>query len=456
MIAATAAAVALAVVLSALAAYVAVDRSLNASVDNELRAFARAAAVIRQLAGRQPPGKVSAVFQLPRQVFDTNRGVAILTSDGRLLRPPYDRTRFPISAQDLAVARGTGGAYFRDVQLLGAPVRIYAAPAGSRRAVIAEQGLSVLDHTLHQLALILAAIAVAGIVLAGVLAMLAVRVGAAPVHTLRKAADHVRSTGDLSRRIDTPGSDDLGRLGESFNAMLAALEESHRAQAQLVADASHELRTPIASLRTNLEVLLRAPDLDAEDRAKLLGDLVGQSAELGALVEDLLDSARDGDEESKPAALRLDELVAAEIERCTVEHPAIQVIATLQPCEITGHELRLRRAVTNLLDNAVKWSAPGGRVEVTLDAGVLNLRDHGPGFRNQDLPFVFDRFYRSPAARSVPGSGLGLAIVRKVAREHGGNAHAVNAPDGGAVMILELPNVRKTPTAPASGSETPV
>ena len=233
------------------------------------------------------------------------------------------------------------------------------------------------------------------------------RIGTAPVHALRQAAEHVGSTGDLTRRITTTGNDDVARLGASFNTMLAALQESQRAQQQLVADASHELRTPIASLRTNLEVLLRAPNLDEADRSKLLRDLVEQSAELGALVADLLDSARDADEHTSPGPVRLDLLVATEVERYAAQNPGLQLQTSLEPCVVVARENRLRGAIGNLLDNATKWSPLDGQVAITLANGRLSVRDHGPGFREEDLPYVFDRFYRSPAARSVPGAGLG-------------------------------------------------
>jgi two-component system sensor histidine kinase MprB len=318
-------------------------------------------------------------------------------------------------------------------------VRVDVTPAGRGRAVIAEQSLSDLQSTLHDLAVILASIVLAGVALAGLLGLLVARGAAVPAQILRQAAEHVRSTGDLSRRIKAIGDDDLGRLAVSFNAMLAALEESDRAQRQLIGDASHELRTPIASLRTNLEVLLRNPDLDPAERTPLLGDLIEQSAELGALVEDLLESARNGDDSGAPEALRLDRLVSTEIERCAARHPGVDFAVHLQPCEILGRESRLSRAVVNLLDNAVKWSPREATIEVGLSGGELSVRDHGPGFNAADVPFVFDRFYRSPNARSVPGSGLGLSIVSKVAGEHAGTVRAGNAHDGGALVTLSLP-----------------
>ena len=212
-----------------------------------------------------------------------------------------------------------------------------------------------------------------------------------------------------------------------------------QAQRQLVADASHELRTPVATIRTNLEVLLRNPDMPAEERAPLLRDLIEESAELGVLIQDLLETAREADEDEAFEPVALDEVVGAELERWGKRHPDVVMLGDLQPTVVLGREMRLRRAFGNLLDNAIKWSPREGTVAVVLAGGSLSVRDHGPGFDPADLPHVFDRFYRAPSARTVAGSGLGLSIVRKVAEEHGGVAHAGNAPGGGALVTVTIP-----------------
>jgi two-component system, OmpR family, sensor histidine kinase MprB len=441
MVLLSAAAVALAVVLSAFACYIAVESSMRNRLDHQLKAFAgTVAAVARHSPTPDRPGKrFRFPGRLPRAHLEAGGDAALFSATGVIHKSPEDHTAFSITTRDLAVARGTAPAYFRNGTLGGTDVRIYVTAAGRGRAVIIEQSLTDLESTLHDLAVILIVIVLAGVALAGLLGLLVARAAAVPVHILRRAAEHVGSTGDLSRRIETVGDDDLGRLSASFNTMLAALEESHRAQRQLIGDASHELRTPVASLRTNLEVLLRNPDLDLTERTPLLEDLIEQSAEIGALIEDLLESARNGDESDAPESLRLDALVSWEIERCAARHPHIHFESQLEPCVVAGRETRLSRAVVNLLDNAVKWSPPAATVEVTLADGELSVRDHGPGFGEEDLPHVFDRFYRSPVARSVPGSGLGLSIVRKVVGEHGGTVRARNAPDGGAVVAFALP-----------------
>jgi two-component system sensor histidine kinase MprB len=440
MVVFTAAAAGFVVVLSAIACYLAVRSNMRDRLDAQLRN--QAALVSHAPAARfdRPRGsfRFAPRAKLPRPSLQNQGDIALLSASGTVSKRPDDPTRFAVTPTALAVARGKAKASFYDAQVGGTPVRVYAAPAGTGRAVIVEQALTGLNSTLHDLAVILIAIAATGIAIALALGLLVARAAATPVNALRRAAEHVGSTGDLSRRIEVSGTDDLARLGHSFNDMLEALEDSQRAQRQLVADASHELRTPVATIRTNLEVFARNPDLDPEDREPLLQDLIGESAELGALVEDLLESARDEDSREAFEEIPLEELVASELERWGRRHPESGILARLAPVAIRGRERRLQRALANLLDNAIKWSPPGAAVEVTLDGGTLTVRDHGPGFQTEDLPFVFDRFYRAPSARTVPGSGLGLAIVRKVAEEHGGEAHAENAAGGGASVSMTL------------------
>lgn len=442
MVVFTAAAVAFAVVLSAVACYVAVRSSMRGRLDHQLQAQAALIGAASSSGAfpigrpRPRPRLTPAEVQLPRPSLQNQGDLALLSASGTLYKRPDDPTRFTVTPHDLAVARGKAKAYFRDGDVGGAAVRVYVGPAGNGRAVMAEQALTDLNSTLHDLTVILIVIAVAGVAIAGLLGLFVAPAAAAPVHLLRRAAEHVRSTGDLSRRIRVKGTDDLGRLGQSFNDMLSALEDSQRAQRQLVADASHELRTPVATIRTNLEVLARNPDLHAKDRAPLLRDLIGESAELGGLVEDLVESARQSSDDEPFDTIALDAVLTSELERWSKRQPGLMIVPRLEPTVILAWESRLRRALGNLLDNAIKWSPPDGTIEVTLSDGTLSVRDHGPGFAPGDLPHIFDRFYRAASARSVPGSGLGLSIVRKVAEEHGGVAQATNASDGGAIVSI--------------------
>jgi two-component system sensor histidine kinase MprB len=242
----------------------------------------------------------------------------------------------------------------------------------------------------------------------------------------------------------------MAQLGQAFNTMLSALEESLDTQRRFVADASHELRTPLTSLQTNIDVLRGSVELDPEQRRRLLDDLHRESQEMRALISGLLELARSGAPIEKQE-FQFDEVVEEAVERARTRFPAISWEAgKLEPTIVDGYRDRMERAVWNLLENAGKWSGDGGAVEVTLAAGELRVRDHGPGFADEDRPLVFDRFYRSAASRSMPGSGLGLAIVREVAEAHGGTVAAENAQDGGAVVRLSLDGAAR----PGSGEES--
>ncbi|MCZ7524964.1 MAG: HAMP domain-containing histidine kinase [Acidimicrobiia bacterium] len=261
-----------------------------------------------------------------------------------------------------------------------------------------------------------------------------------PVHQLTETAEEVTRTLDLARRIDVAGRDELARLAASFNTMLAALQASVDAQRQLVADASHELRTPLTSLRTNVDVLARADELDPEERDRLRRDVDGQIAELAGLVGDVIELAREGEPVRVTEDVRLDELVAMAVEQAAFHWPQARFDTDLDPVTVRGVPERLERAVANLLDNAGKWSPPDAPVEVTVRGRELVVRDHGPGVAPGDATHVFDRFWRSPAARDLPGSGLGLSIVRQVADSHGATVSVEPAPGGGALFRLRFPD----------------
>jgi two-component system sensor histidine kinase MprB len=243
----------------------------------------------------------------------------------------------------------------------------------------------------------------------------------------------------VGRRLEVSSDDEIGRLARSFNTTLEALESSVESQRQLVADASHELRTPLASLRTNIQVLARVNEMPADERERLMRDVVLELDELTALVGDVVDLARGAQPDSLSQELRLDELAAACVDRARRRAPSTEFVERLEPAVVRGDPDRLGRAIDNLLDNAVKWNRPGAPVEITLAGGTLRVRDHGPGIPAGDLPRVFDRFYRASEARGLPGSGLGLAIVRQVAEAHGAVASAQNAPGGGALFELAFP-----------------
>jgi two-component system, OmpR family, sensor histidine kinase MprB len=434
-----AAAVAIAVAIGSAAAYLVVRDTLLGQIDTSLRTAA----------ARTPPTTPGEPAPGP----DTQLGVASqpaalegpvvfmqFTRADRTVGTGEGRERLGDPEAVRSVAEGEREAFLSDEDVEGVHVRVYTFHAGPGLAGQVARSVTEVDAALADLRLRLGIVAMAGIALAAFLGRLATRHAVQPVTELTEAAEHVARTRDLSRRIEGGGGDELARLATSFNTMLQALEDSQRAQRQLVADASHELRTPLTSLRTNLEVLGSRRELPAADGERLRRDLVVQLEELGELVGDLVELARDEEpEDEPPETLRFDALVAGAVDRARRQAPDVSFATELEPTLVTGARGRLDRAVANLLDNAAKWSPPGGAVEVRLRGGELSVRDHGPGFAAEDLPHVFDRFYRATAARGRAGSGLGLAIVRHVAECHGGEVTAEPAPGGGGLLRLVLP-----------------
>jgi two-component system, OmpR family, sensor histidine kinase MprB len=303
--------------------------------------------------------------------------------------------------------------------------------------------LSSMDDTLASLRLILVLVALGGVALAAGLGWAVGRASMRPVEELTLAAEHVAETQDLSATIDDTGKDELARLARSFNAMLGALDASKSQQAQLVSDAGHELRTPLTSLRTNIEVLMRNKALAGTDREELLADVDAQLTELTTLVGDLVDLAREDERpQAEPEPVNLNEIVERAVERAQRRALSVHFDVSLQSGPVLAQSPLLERAVMNVLDNAAKWSPPGGHVGVTLvsnSAWHLTVTDQGPGISDRDLPHIFERFYRAPSARSMPGSGLGLSIVKRVVTSHGGSVDVTPRPEGGTEVDIVLP-----------------
>lgn len=424
---------AIAVFLASSLVYIAVRNELRAQVDRSL--LSRALSV-RELAGNTYRCAVPA----PR--FGAAAGhTQYVTADGKVVCASRGEPTFPVSRRALRVAADGDETSFESAMVSETHVRVVTIPMWPGVALQVGRPLDEVDAILGRLGWVLALVGVAGIALAGSLGAAVARVALRPVDRLTRAAEQVAETRDPKRTIDDSGTDELARLASSFNTMLGALDDSLRAQRQLVADASHELRTPLTALRTNIEVLRRAARLPADERERILADIVTQIDDLTTLVGDLVDLAR-GDEPTQMEQVALDEIVAHEAERARANHPGVTFAADLQPSVVRGVPPRIARAVSNLLDNAGKWSGPGGVVDVSVAERTIVVRDRGPGIAREDLPYIFDRFYRAPAARSLPGSGLGLAIVRQTMQAHGGSVSVQNAPDGGAVFTLRFPDPR--------------
>jgi two-component system sensor histidine kinase MprB len=273
--------------------------------------------------------------------------------------------------------------------------------------------------------------------LAAGLAALVATAALRPVRRLTAAAENVAATGSLTERVDATGHDELGRLATQFNAMLAALERSVGSQRRLVADASHELRTPLTAVRTNVD-LLREGKLPADEAQHALAEASVELDALTRLVSDLVELARGEERKLSLEDVQLDDLVAATVERAQARAPQVTFVTALSPTHVMADRALLERAVSNLLDNAVKYSPDGAPIDVAVRGGEVIVADHGPGIADEDLPRVFDRFYRAATARSKPGAGLGLAIVREAAEAHGGRATAESS-TAGARFRLVLP-----------------
>jgi len=380
--------------------------------------------------------------QDPRAVF---RGfspysgdyVALIAPDGSESGDPV-----PVNRRARLVAENGGASFTRSINaktVSGDSIRLrtMVAPLNGGGAVVVARNIDYIAHDLGRLRLILLLVSLGGIAAAALAGALVSRATLAPVRRLTAATERIAKTGEPSERVPEGGRGELARLGGSFNTMLEALEESLETQRRFVADASHELRTPLTSLQTNIDVLRQENELDPEARRRLVDDLQRESHEMRSLIGGLLELAR-GDRQQEKGAVQFDELVENAVERAQARFPELTWKAELAPTPVEGYRDRLERAVWNLLENAGKWSENGASVEVTLRDGELQVRDHGPGIAAEDRPLVFERFYRSSGARSMPGSGLGLAIVRDVAEAHGGTVTADDAPGGGTLMRLSL------------------
>lgn len=337
----------------------------------------------------------------------------------------------------------------RSVTHDGVRYRVVAVQADRGAALVMLQSMEPIDTALDHLGVVLLISGLAGMLAAGIVGWVVAANGLRPVRRLTEATERVARTTELTP-IDVTGTDELARLGTSFNHMLAALGAAQERERQLVADAGHELRTPLTSLRTNIELLTQASHsehaLAASDRDELLSDVRAQIMELSTLVGDLVELARDEPMPVVPEEVDLRDVVESALERVRRRAPGVAFEIDAESWTVVGEPRTLERAVTNLLDNAAKWSPPGGLVRVRLFGGELTIADQGPGIEAGDMPHIFDRFYRADEARSLPGSGLGLSIVKRAAERHGGSVGVESLAGRGATFTLSIPG-ESGPTA---------
>ena len=433
----TTVAVALAVAATSIAGYLTLRYSLYNALDSELVDVATSLSVpvaqdITNLGGLTE-----------RALRAGNVSVAAIRADGATFYVPDERQHLVLGADELAVARLHMGHSARSGQSGdGEAYRIVAVPIADLPgyALVLGRPLETTTNILGSLGVVLLVFGVTGVIAAAVAGATVARSSLRPVRRLSAAVERVAATKEL-RPVPISGSSDIARLAESFNLMLRSLASSRERQRQLIADAGHELRTPLTSLRTNIDLLVaddRSGMLKAADRTLILNDVQAQLAEFTTLIRDLVQLARD-DTAAVPEPLDFRDVVNAALDRARRRGHGLTFDVELNPFYVVGVPESLERAVTNLLDNAVKWSPPGGTIRVQLEGNRLRVADQGPGIADGDLPFVFDRFYRADTARNTPGTGLGLSIVAQTVRQHGGWVRAGRSAQGGAEFTVELP-----------------
>jgi len=446
--------VAAAVLLVGSTAYLSTRISLRDQLDREMLSAARTTAAIIN-------SDIRNLDNLGPGLGTSQELLAVTTSTGETTQAGKQSLALVPEAGEIAVARMQHGHRARSVKLEdGQQYRLVSVPVRARDragrsqsyAILYARPLTSLGTTLNSLWLVIALSGLVGILTTTLTALWMAQTALAPVRRLSTAVKNVTQTDQLNP-IRIYGRDDLGELTRSFNLMLKSLQTSREQQRQLIADAGHELRTPLTSMRTNIELLVaddKSGMLPEGARSEILDDVSAQLGEFSALVGDLVALTRDDHLQRQPERLDMSEVVEAALARAARRGPNITFHTSLEPVPILGDASTLERAITNLLDNAVKFSPSDGEIWVELtSAGVLTIIDSGPGVADEDLPHIFDRFYRSDRARNTPGTGLGLAIVTHTVEAHGGSVRAGNQPGAGAKFTMRLP-VLTIPESPLS------
>ena len=431
-------AVAVAVAATGAAAYLTLRVSLYNALDEELIEVASTLAV----PVAQDITRLGGLTESALRAGDVS--VAAYRADGTTFFVPDEREHLQLGHDELAIARLQRGASARTgVATDGEQYRIVAVPITQlgNYALVLGRPLEPTRNTLRSVSLALIIFGALGVVLAAIVGATVARSSLRPVRQLSAAVEHVTATDDL-QPISIAASGDLALLADTFNRMLTSLASSRERQRQLIADAGHELRTPLTSLRTNIELLtadVSTGMLTQADRAAILRDVNAQLAEFTSLIGDLVQLAREDSVAASPEPIDLRDVIRSALDRVRRRAHGIDFDVELNPYYVVGEAETLERAVANLLDNAVKWSPPGGTVRVQLEGGRLRVADQGPGIDDADLPFVFDRFFRAETARNTPGTGLGLSIVAQAVDRHGGWVRASRSAQGGAEFTVQLP-----------------
>lgn len=438
--AAAAFAVAAVAVAVAITGYLTTRSHLVGEVRSELRVQAREFLEPHRFGGQRPPGHQDGhegVFEAPPppQPGGAAGLIQVLSPTGAVVHA----AGLPVTGRVLDLARAGSGSFFYDAHIRGTHYEIYTTwDADDHHVVQTALPLSEDDAVLSGLLLPYGLLIGGGIVLAALLGLAISRSALRPIERFVARTERVTSELDHPARLEETDAIELQRLAASFNQTLGALERSIEAQRHLVADASHELRTPMAALRSNIQIFLDAARLPLREREELQRSILAELDELTQIVADVVELARGSGPSLRVEPVELDTIVREAVDRAQRRPPNLRFELELEPTVVDGVPERIARAVANVIDNARKWSPSDGAVEVRLHAGTLTVRDHGPGFPEEDLPHVFDRFYRAHEARRMPGSGLGLAIVKQAAEAHGGRVEAANAPDGGGIVTVSF------------------
>ncbi|MFK0096553.1 ATP-binding protein [Streptomyces sp. NPDC091040] len=386
--------------------------------------------------------------------------VQLIDAQGTVCIAP-DASALPVTGADLAVVeRQREDVLHSETDTDGVKMRVFTyqvtvTPAGPSKPRIAigasvARPLSEINAPLSTLAWVLLLVGGIGVIGAGAAGLWVARSGLRPVDELTEAVEHVARTEDLTVRIPAEGEDEIARLSRSFNSMTASLATSRDRQAQLIADAGHELRTPLTSLRTNIELLARSDEtgraIPPDDRRALMSSVKAQMTELAALIGDLQELARPDAAQPGPLqVVALHDITRAALRRARLRGPELTITEDLAPWYVRAEPAALERAIVNVLDNAVKFSPSHGTIDVVLHRGRLTVRDHGPGIPADELPHVFERFWRSPSARQLPGSGLGLSIVARTVQQSGGDIALTPAEGSGTEAVISLPGAPQPP-----------
>ena len=432
-------AVAVAIAFVAFGAFMTVRLQTQASLDASL--VARVKAVAQTAREAEVRGTK---YNVPGWLLGASDVRLYLVTDEHLVYSYFQAGSPNFGEPEFDVAEGRRDSVVRTITQDGHRFRAATWPTegDQGRAVVLVQSLDAQERVLKRLGLVMLLLGGAGVIGAGLAGWAVARSGLRPVRRLTRAAEEIARTEDL-RPIEVGGNDEIARLATAFNQMLTALAASRDRQRQLVADAGHELRTPLTSLRTNLDLLAQASsgglEIPAAARDELLEDVQAQIEELTTLIGDLVELGREESLTHVVEPVDLAEVVDRALVRVKRRAPEVRFEVDADHWWVTGESAALERAVLNLLDNAAKWSPAGGTVTVTLSGGQLRVLDEGPGISDEDLPHVFDRFWRSPESRGMPGSGLGLSIVHQIAVRHSGRVDAGRAPGGGAQLTLRIP-----------------